>query len=111
MSYARRDRLQQLFRDEVALAVRNVKDPGLKGFLTITDLELSADQKNAKVYYSILGTQEQRQAADEALHRAAPYIRQVLRKRLSMKFVPQFDFIFDDTPRKAALIDKMLLKI
>lgn len=109
--YARRDRLQQLFRDEIALAIRGVKDPGLKGFLTITDLELSADGKSARVYYSILGTAQERKAADQALKRAAPYLRQVLRKRLSMKIVPQFDFLFDDTPRKASIIDKMLLKI
>ena len=109
--YARRDRLQQLFRDEVAIAIRGVKDPGLKGFLTITDLELSADSKTARVYYSILGTKQERQAADQALKRAAPYLRQGLRKRLSMKFVPQFEFFFDDTPRKASIIDKMLLKI
>mgnify|MGYP001572050207 CR=1 FL=1 len=51
--YARRDRLQQLFRDEVAMAIRGVKDPGLQGFLTITDLQLSADKKSARVFYSI----------------------------------------------------------
>jgi ribosome-binding factor A len=109
--YARSDRLRELYREEIAKALAGVKDPGLKGFLTITGLELSKDGKHANVYYSILGTEENKKDAAEALERAAPYLRQVLRKKLTMKFLPAFHFVFDDTPRKASLVDKMLLKI
>ena len=109
--YHRSDRLKELYREEVALALRDVKDPGLKGFLTITDLELSQDGKTAKVFYSILGTDEEKKNAKFALERAAPYIRQVIRKRVTVKFTPEFVFEFDDTPRKASAIDKMLLKL
>jgi ribosome-binding factor A len=109
--YHRSDRLKELYREEIALAIRGVKDPGLKGFLTITGLELAEDGKTAKVFYSILGTEEQKEDADHALKRAAKYIRQVIRKRVTVKYTPEFIFVFDDTPRKASAIDKMLLKI
>jgi ribosome-binding factor A len=111
MSFARSERLRELYREEIALALQGVKDPGLKGFLTVTGLELSADGKHANVFYSILGSAEDKKNAHEALNRAAPYIRQVLRKRVKVKYVPEFHFVFDDTPRKASLVDKMLLKI
>lgn len=109
--FNRSDRLKELYREEIALALQGVKDPGLKGFLTITGLELAQDGKTAKVFYSILGTDEQKADAQHALNRAAKYIRQVIRKRVTVKYTPEFVFVFDDTPRKASVIDKMLLKI
>lgn len=109
--FARSDRLKELYREELAKVLLEVKDPGLKGFLTVTGLDLSADGKRSNVYYSILGSAEEKKKADEALNRAAPFIRQVLRKRIKIKYIPEFRFVYDDTPRKASLVDKMLLKI
>lgn len=109
--YARSERLKELYREEIALALQGVKDPGLKGFLTLTAVELSLDKKHLNVFYSILGTEEQKKDAEHALKRASPYLRQVLRKKLTVKFVPEIHFKYDDTPRKAAQIDKMLLKL
>lgn len=109
--FGRGERLQELFRAEIALALQGVKDPGLTGFLTITGVELSADKKTVRAFYSILGSAREKESAAHALERAAPYIRQVLRKRLSLKKIPALIFIFDDTPAKASRIDKMFLEI
>jgi ribosome-binding factor A len=109
--YARSDRLKELFKEEIVLALRGVKDPGLSGFMTITDLELSADRKNATVFYSILGSEFERGEAKKALERAAGYLRQVMRKRLKLKTIPNFTFVYDDTPQKASRIDKLLLDL
>ena len=109
--FERSDRLKELFKEEISRVLRTVKDPGLCGFLTMTDLSLSADKKTASVYYSIIGTPRQRQSTAKALERASPYIRQVLRKRLSLKTIPQFVFVYDETPQKASRIDKLLLEI
>ena len=109
--FARSDRLKELFRAELSQALRGVKDPGLSGLLTLTDLNLSPDKKTLFVYYSILGSERQRASASKALERASPYLRQVLRKRVTLKMIPQIKFIYDETPQKAARIDKVLLKI
>ncbi|MDE2039150.1 MAG: 30S ribosome-binding factor RbfA [Elusimicrobia bacterium] len=109
--HARSERLRELYLEELSRALPSVKDPGLKGFLTLTGVELSEDGKRASVYYSILGSAQEKKAAARALERAAPYLRQVLRKRLTVKFLPEFSFVYDDTPRKASLVDKMLLRI
>ncbi len=109
--YARSERLRELLRTEVARALRGVKDPGLSGFMTVTDLALSADLKTATVYYSILGSGRERQSSAAALERASPYIRQVLRKRLTLKLIPHLVFLYDETPRKASRIEQLLMKI
>ncbi len=106
--FERNDRLRELFRGEITKALREIKDPGLGGLLTITDVELSVDRKTLKVFYSVLGTPQERHRTQRALARSAPYIHHLLIKRLALKLVPKVDFRFDDTPRRATRIDKLL---
>ena len=109
--YSRNDRLKELYKELVTKLLREVKDPGLSGFLTVTDLELSVDRKTATVYYSILGSDAQREAAAKALERAAPYLRSLLKKEVTVKVVPNLVFQYDDTPKKASRIDELLNKL
>jgi len=106
--FDRNERLRELFRGEITQALREVKDPGLLGLLTITDIELSPDRKTLTVFYSVLGTPVERRRTDRALQRCAPYIHHLLIKRLALKLVPKIVFRFDDTPRRATRIDKLL---
>jgi len=89
-------------------ALREVKDPGISGLLTLTDLELSVDRKNLTVYYSVLGTTQESKRTSRALDRCAPFIHHLLIKRLSLKLIPKIVFRFDDTPRRASRVDKLL---
>ncbi|MBI4371963.1 MAG: 30S ribosome-binding factor RbfA [Elusimicrobia bacterium] len=109
--FDRAERLKELYKRLVNELLREVKDPGLAGFLTVTDLELSADRKTAVVHYSILGSDAERARAAKALERAAPYLRGLLRKRAAVKIVPQLVFSYDDTPRQAARIDALLHRL
>jgi ribosome-binding factor A len=109
--YDRGERLRELFKELITELLREVKDPGLTGFLTVTDLQLSADRKNATVYYSIMGSEAERASAGKALERAAPYLRGLLKKKVTVKVVPQLRFEFDETPRKASRIDALLNKL
>ncbi|OGS36913.1 MAG: ribosome-binding factor A [Elusimicrobia bacterium RIFOXYD12_FULL_66_9] len=109
--YSRNDRLKELYKELVSKLLREVKDPGLTGFLTVTDLTLSVDRKTASVYYSILGSDAEREAAGKALERAAPYLRALLKKKVTVKVVPTLVFKYDETPRKASRIDELLNKL
>lgn len=109
--FDRGERLKELYKELVSELLRQVKDPGLTGFLTVTDLELSADRKTAVVYYSILGSDAERASAAKALERAAPYLRELLKKKVTVKTIPNLKFEFDDTPRKASRIDELLHKL
>lgn len=109
--FSRNDRLKELYKELVSKLLREVKDPGLSGFLTVTDLTLSVDRKTAVVYYSILGSDAEREAAGKALERAAPYLRALLKKQVTVKVVPTLVFEYDETPRKASRIDELLNKL
>lgn len=109
--FSRNDRLKELYKELVSKLLREVKDPGLTGFLTVTDLTLSVDRKTATVYYSILGSDAERAAAGKALERAAPYLRALLKKQVTVKVVPTLVFAYDETPRKASRIDELLNKL
>ena len=109
--FDRNERLRELLRSEIIQTLREVKDPGFSGLLTITDVELSVDRKTAVVYYSVLGTALERRRTDRALARCAPYIHHLLIKRLALKLAPKIVFRFDDTPRRASRIDKLLGQI
>ena len=87
--FDRGERLKELFKELVVDLLREVKDPGLSGFLTVAGVDLSADRKNLKVYYSILGTDAEKERAGKALERAAPYLRSLLKKRVTVKVVPE----------------------
>jgi ribosome-binding factor A len=106
--YERNERLKELYKELVSTHLREVKDPGLVGFLTVTDVDRSADRKTLKVDYSILGTDAERERAAAALERAAPYLRELIKKKVSVKTIPNLLFTYDDTPKKASRIDELL---
>ncbi|MDE1977040.1 MAG: 30S ribosome-binding factor RbfA [Elusimicrobia bacterium] len=109
--FERRERLQELFHQEIASAVLTIKDPGLKGFLTVTGVDLSPDQKNLHIFYSILGSAEDKKSAAKALERAAPYLRQLAKKHLVLRTIPNFIFEYDDTPARAARVERIIQRL
>ena len=109
--YNRNDRLKELYKELVSTLLREIKDPGLSGFITITDTELATDRKTVKVYYSVLGTESERERTAQALERAAPYLRELIKKKVAVKTIPNLIFTYDGTPKKASRIDELLNKL
>jgi len=108
----RHERLTQLFLQEINLALRNTPNLNDRGLLTITTAKLSGDEKELKVYYSVINaTPEQTEAKARLLTAKAREIRTVLYKRLRLKSIPEIHFEFDDTPEKAARIEELLAKV
>lgn len=109
--YDRAERLKEFFKEQVAELLRQVKDPGFTGFVTVTDLTLAADRRTAIVYYSVLGSEAERERVAKALERAAPYLRELLKKKSQMKTIPNLKFEYDETPKKASRIDELIHKL
>lgn len=110
--YKRSVRLRELFLQAISTTIREVKDPGLgSGILTFTDLTLASDMKTARVYYSLLGTPEDRRATQKALERSEGFIRKKLFGKLRLKFIPKLTFTFDKTPAEAHRIESLLSRI
>lgn len=98
MNNTRTERIGESIKREVSQILQNeIKDPRLPSMLSITRCELSRDGHFAKIFVSLLGDEDQRKEAQKALKNASGYIRTLLSKRLSLRQVPQFVFVMDDS--------------
>ena len=93
----RTDRLDSQIRQELMeLLQREMKDARV-GFATITRVETARDLGSAKVWVSILGSDEERQDTLRALTDAAPWLRRQLGGRLTIRHIPQLVIKHDDS--------------
>ena len=111
MQSVRHQRVSQQLQEEIASIVQfELKDPGV-GFITITKVELSSDLSHAKVGFSCLGDEAQRELTQAALDRAAGYIRGLVKKRMRLKIIPVLVFRFDEAVMRsidmAAKLDEL----
>ena len=86
---------------------RRIKDPRL-GFITVTDVRLTGDSREATVFYTVLGNEDDQAATAAALASATGLIRSQVGKQLGMKFTPTIDFVLDAVPETAKQIDDLL---
>ena len=91
----RTSRLEEHLRQEIALIIhRELKDPRL-GFVTITRVELSKDLTHAKVFFSCLGDEAERERSQDALDHSAGFIHSLIKKRFRLKRIPEILFRYD----------------
>jgi ribosome-binding factor A len=86
---------------------RRIKDPRL-GFVTVTDVRLTGDSREATIFYTVLGPDESITATAAALASATGLIRSQVGKQLGMKFTPTIAFVADAVPESARQIDDLL---
>ncbi len=110
--YPRTRRVAELLQRELSALIRDrLKDPEV-GMVTISDVEVSRDLAHARVYFTLLGGEAEREKTREALQRAAGFLRRELGRELHLRTIPQLRFIYDDTMdrgnRVSALIEQAL---
>ena len=110
MKERRSARLAEEIREEVAeLIARKLKDPRI-GFVTVTRVEMTSDQRLAKVYVGVLGDKEARERTLQGLRQAAGFVRRALGQQLRLRFTPDVQFEYDKgldaTDRVARLLDE-----
>lgn len=94
---------------EIAAAMleRRIKDPRL-GFVTITDVRLTGDSRDASIFYTVLGGDADYASSAAALQSATGLIRSQVGKQLGLKFTPTLIFIPDVVPESARQLDEAL---
>jgi ribosome-binding factor A len=111
MSSRRQAQVAEFLRDEVSeIITREMKDPRL-GFVSITRVELSPDLRYAKVFISVFGSEEEREATLRALTGAAGFVRYQLKPRMRIKHVPEISFHMDRSMEHAEEVARTLNKI
>lgn len=105
---ARVRRHAERVRELVALVVRTqIKDPRL-GMITITDTRITADLRDATVFYTVLGDAAAQASTATALASANGLLRSTVGKALGLRHAPTLTFLLDQVPDHADHIDELL---
>ncbi len=108
MRFKRSQRIQELVHEEISRLIQHgLKDPRI-GFATITKVDLSDNLKHARIYVSIMGSEDEKNATVLGLRSAKGFIRNALGKNLHLKYIPELDFRRDETADHVEKISKIL---
>lgn len=111
MGQLRVEKVQEFIKQEMSnLILTELKDPRI-GFVTVTRVEATGDLRNAKVYLSLMGTDDQKEATWRGLHNALGFIRSEIGKRLGIRHSPELSLFIDETLEYSARIQELLHKI
>jgi ribosome-binding factor A len=89
------------------LIFNKIKDPRI-GFITITAVKIAPDLMSARVYYSVMGSDQERRATQEGLQSAGNFLRKTVGKELRLRHAPELRFFYDDSLDKAIAIEDAL---
>ena len=104
----RPERLAETLREEIAEVVGfELDDPRIE-MATVTDVNVSDDLRDAKVYVLVNGTEDEVKAALRALQHAATFVRQQVAMNLSMRFAPHLHFVRDTAEENATRVSSLL---
>lgn len=104
-------KIQEFIKQEVSrIILHELKDPGL-GFVTVTDARITGDLREATVYVSLFGSDEEKANTLTALKKAGGYIRSEVGRHLGIRYSPQIAFKEDSSLDYGMKIDKMLQDI
>lgn len=107
----RSQKVAGLLKAEISNIIRTrIKDP-LIGFVTITDVVLSDDLRIAKVYFSVLGEESQKENSLKGLERARTFIQNELGSRVRLRYLPILRFYLDESWTYGSNIDRILHKL
>ena len=106
--FRRTVRVEELLKQEIARIVREeVKDPRI-GFATVMDVAVSPDLRHARVFVSVLGSEDEKTVTLAALHRAGGFIRGRVGDEVTLKYLPELRFELDRSLERAARIESLL---
>lgn len=106
MSSYRRARINDAVKEELSLALREVKDPRVGAMVSITAAEVAPDLREARIFYSVFGADKKETAA--GLASASGYLRRELARRLNLRITPTLTFVEDDSMEHGARISRLI---
>ncbi|MCX5697594.1 MAG: 30S ribosome-binding factor RbfA [Candidatus Omnitrophica bacterium] len=108
---SRHDKVTKALQREISSIIHDeLKDPRL-GFVTITKVELSNDLRFAKVFFSVLGKEQDYKKTQEALDSASGFIKKLICERIALRFAPEIIFRDDHSVEYSVRIEEILNQI
>jgi ribosome-binding factor A len=103
-------RVNETLREVIADEVTRLEDPRV-GFVTITGVDTAPDLRNARVYYSVLGPDEDHTETQDGLDHAAPHIQEAVGRQVRLKYLPRLRFVVDESVERGMRIEAILRDI
>jgi len=108
----RPDRVAEAIREQVAsFLAEGAKDPRIRGFVTVTAVDMTRDLRHATVYVSVMGDDESVKATFEGLASVATHLRSMLGKTLRLRNAPEIHFKADESIARASRIEQLLAQV
>jgi ribosome-binding factor A len=107
----RHEKVVMALKREISSVIHNqLKDPRL-GFVTIMRVDLSADLRYARVYFSVLGGENEQKTTLKVLKNAKVFIRYLIAQRINLRFVPEITFKLDRSAEYSIKIQEEIDKL
>lgn len=100
-------RVNVLVKQEISQLV-HTRFQGQTIFITITDVSISPDLRNGRVYYSVIGEEAEKKKAEKFFRQNAHEIRFQLGKRIVLKYLPHLRFVFDPSIQRGVEVVDLL---
>jgi len=101
-------RINELMREVIGGAISTeLQDPRI-GFVTVTAVETSPDLRHARVFVSVLGTEDEREATLAGLRSSHGVLQATIAREMRIKRTPTLSFHYDDTAERAARVTRLL---
>jgi ribosome-binding factor A len=112
MTKNRTVRLNSLLKEVISEVItREVRDPRVAPLITVTGVDITKDLQHAKVFISVIGTDQEKAQTIEALQAAAGFISISASKKVTMRYFPALTFKLDISVDQHLRIDELLQKI
>src|ERR1700755_1757910 len=107
----RPEQLAEVIREEVSQIVGfELEDPRVET-VTVTDVRVTENLRDATIYFTAAGTDAEKAAAHKALQHAAQYVRRQLGTVLNLRYTPELHFVRDTVEESAARVEELLSTI
>ena len=111
MGQLRMERVQELMKQEISkIILEDVKDPRV-GFVTVTRVSVTSDLRSARVFVSLMGSDEQMANSLRGLNRSLGFIRREVGHRVRLRYTPELSLELDDSMAYSAHIQELLLRV
>src|ERR687896_2359793 len=106
----RTEKVQKLAREVLAESIRALKDPRI-GFVTVTAVRISADLRHARVFVSVLGSDDEQRATMAGLESAKSHLRSHLGRQMRVEYPSELIFEPDHSPEEAQRMEELFRRI
>lgn len=108
MSKVRANKIAEQMKKELGdILLRELKDPRVK-FVTVTGVDVTGDLQQAKVFITVLGSDEEKEASLRGLNKAKGFIRSEIGKRIRLRKTPELEFEIDHSIEYGNRIETLL---